>query len=149
MRAMTPAPTLTFLDDDAALRKVVVDGIRGFNAALFANHPPGQDLAIAIRDPETNEPVGGLCGRTAGGWLGIELLFVPEAFRGMGLATRLMTLAEEEAKRRGCHSAWIDTLNPKALALYRRLGYEIFGELKDYPVGSSRFFLQKKLVPAT
>jgi hypothetical protein len=49
--------------------------------------------------------------------------------------------------RRDCHSAWIDTLNPKALELYQRLGYEVFGELKDYPVGGSRFFLQKKLGP--
>ena len=70
---------------------------------------------------------------------------MPETFRGMGLATRLVAMAEEEAKRRGCHSAWLDTLNPKALTLYQRLGYAIFGELKDYPAGSSRFFLQKKL----
>ena len=72
---------------------------------------------------------------------------MPEAFRGMGLATQLIALAEDEARNRGCHSVWIDTLNPKALRLYQRLGYEIFGELKDYPVGGSRFFLQKKLGP--
>ena len=67
----------------------------------------------------------------------------------MGLATRLITMAEEEAKRRDCHSAWLDTMNPQALSLYRRLGYEVFGELKDYPVGFSRFFLQKKLGSVT
>jgi ribosomal protein S18 acetylase RimI-like enzyme len=119
--------------------------VRDFNKTLFPDHPPGRDLAIAIRDPDNGESVGGLCGRTAGGWLAIELIFVPEAFRGMGLATKLIAMAEEEAKRRDCHSAWLDTMNPQALTLYRRLGYEVFGELKDYPVGSSRFFLQKKL----
>ncbi len=67
----------------------------------------------------------------------------------MGLATKLVAVAEEEATRRGCHSAWIDTLNPKACDLYRRLGYEIFGELKDYPVGGSRVFLQKTLGAVT
>ncbi|MFC1457498.1 GNAT family N-acetyltransferase [Microvirga arabica] len=144
---MTQVPTLAFVEDDSALQKVVLEGVRGFNRTLFANHPPGQDLAIEIRDPERNEPVGGLCGRTAGGWLAIELIFVPESFRGMGLATQLIAMAEEEAKRRDCHSAWLDTMNPQALTLYQRLGYEIFGELKDYPVGSSRFFLQKKLAP--
>jgi ribosomal protein S18 acetylase RimI-like enzyme len=36
-------------------------------------------------------------------------------------------------------------MNPQALALYRRLGYTVFGELEDYPPGFSRFFLQKKL----
>jgi GNAT superfamily N-acetyltransferase len=144
---MTQLPTIAFVDDASALHPIVLEGVRGFNKMLFANHPPGQDLAIAIRDPDSNEPVGGLLGRTNGGWLGIELLFVPEAFRGAGLATKLIALAEDEARNRGCHSVWIDTLNPKALRLYQRLGYEIFGELKDYPVGGSRFFLQKKLGP--
>jgi ribosomal protein S18 acetylase RimI-like enzyme len=145
---MTQVPTIAFVEDDSALHEVILEGVRGFNKTLFPDHPPGRDLAIAIRDPDSNEPVGGLCGRTAGGWLAIELIFVPESFRGMGLATRLIAMAEEEAKRRDCHSAWLDTMNPQALTLYRRLGYEIFGELKDYPVGSNRFFLQKKLGPA-
>ncbi|WP_404288973.1 GNAT family N-acetyltransferase [Microvirga sp. RSM25] len=144
---MTQLPTIAFVDDASALHPIVLEGVRGFNKMLFANHPPGQDLAIAIRDPDSNKPVGGLLGRTNGGWLGIELLFVPEAFRGVGLATQLIAMAEEEARTRGCHSAWIDTLNPEALRLYQRLGYEIFGELKDYPVGGSRFFLQKRLGP--
>ncbi len=145
--AMTQAPTIAFVDDASALHPIVLEGVRGFNKSLFAGHPPGKDLAIALHNPDSNEPVGGLCGRMNGGWLAIELIFVPEAFRRMGLATRLIAMAEEEAWNQGCHSAWIDTLNPKALQLYRHLGYEIFGELKDYPVGGSRFFLQKKLAP--
>jgi GNAT superfamily N-acetyltransferase len=146
---MTQAPALVFVEDDSTLQKIVLEGVRGFNRMLFANHPPGRNLAIAIRDPDSGEPVGGLCGRTAGGWLAIELIFVPETFRGMGLATQLIAMAEEEAKRRDCHSAWLDTMNPQALTLYRRLGYDIFGELKDYPVGFNRFFLQKKLNAVT
>jgi ribosomal protein S18 acetylase RimI-like enzyme len=142
---MTQAPKIEFVDGDTTLQQVVLEGIRGFNKTLFANHPPGQDLAIAVRDPDSGEPVGGLLGRTAGGWLAIELIFVPEAFQGMGLATRLISMAEKEAGQRGCHSAWLDTLNPRALTLYQRLGYQVFGELKDYPAGFSRYFLQKKL----
>jgi GNAT superfamily N-acetyltransferase len=144
---MAQMPKIAFVDDVSGLQAIVLEGVRGFNRTLFAHHPPGQDLAIAIRDPDSNDPVGGLLGRTNGGWLAIELLFVPEAFRGVGLATQLIAMAEEEARNRGCHSAWIDTLNPVALRLYQRLGYEIFGELKDYPVGGSRFFLQKRLGP--
>jgi GNAT superfamily N-acetyltransferase len=144
---MAQMPKIAFVDDVSGLQAIVLEGVRGFNRTLFAHHPPGQDLAIAIRDPDSNDPVGGLLGRTNGGWLAIELLFVPEAFRGVGLATQLIAMAEEEARNRDCHSAWIDTLNPVALRLYQRLGYEIFGELKDYPVGGSRFFLQKRLGP--
>jgi ribosomal protein S18 acetylase RimI-like enzyme len=142
---MTHAPTIEFVDHDPKLQAIVLEGVRGYNRTLFANHPPGQDLSIALRASGNDDPVGGLLGRTAGGWLAIELIFVPEALQGMGLATRLIAMAEEEAGRRGCHSAWLDTLNPRALTLYRRLGYEVFGELKDYPVGFSRYFLQKKL----
>jgi len=144
---MTERPPIAFVDDASALQPILREGVREFNRILFAGHPPGRDLAIAIRDPDSGEPVGGLCGRMNGGWLAVELIFVPEIYRGMGLATQLIAMAEEEARDRGCHSAWIDTLNPKALTLYRRLGYEVFGELKDYPVGGSRFFLQKKLGP--
>ncbi|WP_114943139.1 GNAT family N-acetyltransferase [Microvirga calopogonii] len=142
-------PRITFIEDAAALQPVLRKGLREFNKTLFVGHPPGRDLAIALREPGSDEPVGGLCGRMNGGWLAIELIFVPEAFRGMGLATQLIAMAEEEARDEGCHSAWIDTLNPKALTLYQKLGYELFGELKDYPVGGSRFFLQKKLGPMT
>lgn len=145
---MTRSPSLEFVDNPSPeLQQIVLEGVRSFNARLFPDHPTGKDMAIAIRDPESQAFVGGLLGRMAGGWLAIELLFVPEALRGQGIATRLIAMAEDEAKRSGCHAAWIDTLNPKARSLYEHLGYRIFGELKDYPVGSSRFFLEKKLGP--
>lgn len=146
---MTSEKTMPGMDiidgEHEALHRTILNGLRAFNAKLFSDHPPGQDLAIALRDPRSGDAVGGLIGRTSGGWLAIELLFVPEEFRGIGLATKLIAMAEEEAVRRGCHSAWLDTLNPGARQLYERLGYVVFGELKDYPIGSSRTFLQKKL----
>jgi ribosomal protein S18 acetylase RimI-like enzyme len=144
------APLLQFVEEtDDELHRAVLEGVRSFNRTyLFPDHPDGRDVAIAIRDPQGHASVGGLLGRTSGGWLAIELIFVPEAFRGMGLATKLLAMAEEEALRRGCHGSWLDTLNPAALGLYRRFGYEVFGELKDYPVGTSRYFLQKSLGPA-
>lgn len=137
-RAAEPTP---------ALRAVILDGLREFNRTALYPQLQIDDLAFAIRDPQ-GQPVGGLWGRTGWGWLTIELIFVPEALRGKGMATRLIGLAEDEARARQCHSAWLDTLNPEALALYERLGYSRFGELKDFPVGASRTFLQKRLAPA-
>jgi GNAT superfamily N-acetyltransferase len=143
---MSAPPAIELIDgEDPELYQAVLKGVRSFNRTLFPDQPDGRDLAIALRHPASGEPLGGLIGRTSGGWLAVELLFVPEDLRGMGLATRLLAMAEAEARLRGCHSAWLDTLNAKARGLYERLGYEVFGELKDYPVGSSRFFLRKKL----
>jgi GNAT superfamily N-acetyltransferase len=134
-------------EEDERFHQIILNGIRSFNEKLFAGHPPGHDLTIALRDSSTGTAVGGLVGRISGGWLAIDMIFVPESFRGMGAATHLIAMAEEEAVKRGCHSAWLDTVNAEAARLYECNGYVIFGELKDYPVGSSRTFLQKRLAP--
>ena len=55
-----------------------------------------------------------------------------------------MREAEQEALRRGCHHAWVDT-QFGARGFYERLGYRCFGELPDYPAGFTRTFLSKKL----
>ena len=55
-----------------------------------------------------------------------------------------MQLAESESITRGCHSAWLDTFEFQARAFYERIGYVCFGELPDYPVGFSRFFMKKE-----
>jgi GNAT superfamily N-acetyltransferase len=133
----------------AVVRQIIGNGLTEFNRTTLMPESPLEDLAVVIRDPESREILGGLWARTGWGWLTIELIFVPEALRGQGHATRLITLAEEEALRRGCHAAWLDTLNPEALTLYERLGYERFGELKDFPKGGSRHFLKKEFQAAS
>ncbi|WP_210495778.1 GNAT family N-acetyltransferase [Microvirga antarctica] len=133
-------------EPDAALKAIIHDGLRDYN---FATVSPGEvitDLAVAIRSEE-GAVLGGLWGRTARGWLSIELIFVPESLRGQGIASRLIACAEEEALRRGCHSAWLETLNVHAASLYERLGFAVFGELQNFAPGIPRTFLQKRLTP--
>ena len=103
-----------------------------------------QPLIIALDDPE-GQVIGGLWGRTAYDWLFVELLFVPDSLRGRGVGTDLMKRAETEALARGCHSAWLDTFEFQARGFYERLGYTCFGELSDYPVGATRYFMKKAL----
>jgi predicted GNAT family acetyltransferase len=131
------------------VRQVIRNGLTDFNRNSFMPDLHMEDLAVVIRAVDSKTIVGGLWAHTGWEWMTIELIFVPQSLRKQGIATNLVALAEEEAVKRGCHSAWLDTLNPEALVLYERLGYERFGELKDFPKGGSRFFLQKKLgVPA-
>jgi GNAT superfamily N-acetyltransferase len=73
------------------------------------------------------------------------MLYIPDTLRGGGLAGKILAKAEEEAAARGCRGAWIDTFNPHALSAYQRQGYEIFGELPDFPDGRTRTFLKKLL----
>jgi GNAT superfamily N-acetyltransferase len=144
---MTPLVELV-QEPPPAFRQALLDGLRDFNRTAIRPYPERETLAVAIRDPGAGTVLGGLWGRTAWGWLTIEILFVPEELRGGGLARRLIARTEEEAVRRGCHSAWLDTLNSRALPLYEALGYLPFAELEHYPVGRSRHFLRKRLGPS-
>ena len=114
------------------------------NAAIVGpdNYAP---LAILVRD-DTGTIRAGLLGETFWNWLHISTVWVNESDRGKGLGTRLLALAEEEGIRRGCISAFLDSLSFQAPDFYLKRGYEIWGELEDFPVGHRRTFLQKELV---
>lgn len=103
-----------------------------------------QELTISLRD-DTGDVTGGLCGHTARGWLYTRLLFVPETLRGQGLGPRLLAMAEDEARKRGCKGAYIDTMSPDALAIYQKCGYEVFGQIPDFGESVSLTYLRKNL----
>ena len=141
---MTDSPQLTLSHAvDPALHALLARELVAFNSAM---HGPAnmQPLTITIPDAE-GQAIGGLSGRTVFGWLFVELLFVPDSLRGHGMGDRLLTMAEEEARARGCTGAWLDTLNPAARAFYQRRGYAPFGELPNCPGSNSRVFLSKTL----
>lgn len=72
----------------------------------------------------------------------INSLWVDESLRGQGLGTRLMQLAEAEAIKRGCTHAYTDTFTWQAPEFYKKLGYEVYGELKDFPPGNSLIYVK-------
>lgn len=129
-------------EPDEALRRAIMAPLLAFNTA--AAGPSGhQVLALAVRDAQ-GQVAGGLWASTAHGWLYTQLLAVPEAARGQGLGRQLVLAAEVLARQRGCANAWVDT-QFGARGFYQRLGYQVFGELADYPPGFTRSFLKKSL----
>ncbi|WP_037076399.1 GNAT family N-acetyltransferase [Neorhizobium vignae] len=122
---------------------VIGEGLAAFNDA-DVGPSERKPLAVLIRDVE-DKVIGGLSGYTAWGWLFTQWLFIPDSLRGEGMAGKLLSQAEEEARARGCHGAWIDTFSPVARKAYMRQGYEIFGELPEFPKGRTRTFLRKAL----
>ncbi len=142
---MTLAIRLTDSPDDH-MRRAIVGPLLAYNAQQTAT-TDFKPVAAMLEDTD-GVLVGGLWGRTAYGWLFVELLFVPESHRGQGLGRQLMQRVEQEALSRGCHNAWLDTFEFQARGFYERLGYQCFGELADYPPGFSRYFMRKTLRPA-
>ncbi|MBX5091779.1 GNAT family N-acetyltransferase [Rhizobium lentis] len=121
----------------------ITDALAAFNTG-DVGPSDRRSLAVLIRDTD-GQVTGGLSGFTAWGWLFIQMLYLPEALRGTGVSGKILAKAEEEARARGCRGAWIDTFSPQALHAYRRQGYEVFGELEDFPQGRIRSFLRKSL----
>lgn len=124
--------------------QAIVAPLRAYNKAQ-AGVELAEKVALLVTD-ESGVTQGGLHGRIFGEWLFVELLVVPEAGRGKGLGSQLMSMAEAVAREKGCFGVWLDTFSFQAPEFYQKLGYSVFGELKDYPPGHSRFFLQKRFV---
>ncbi len=141
-------PRLALADDPGpAAREAIAGGLAAFNRPLYGS-ADALALTVLIEDPATGAVIGGLLGRTFWRWLHVEMLFVPEALRGRGLARSVLAVAEAEAGRRGCVGSLIDTFSPVNVAIYGRLGYVTCGTVPDFPPGHVRTFLRKPL-PST
>ena len=71
----------------------------------------------------------GLLGRTYLGLVTVERFFLPEDLRRNRLGSRILGMAEEEARRRGCTRAVLSTLHFQAPGFYLKQGWE--GEAAD------------------
>jgi ribosomal protein S18 acetylase RimI-like enzyme len=101
-------------------------------------------LAILARD-DSGMIRAGLTGFTWGGALKIEYLWVHEELRGHGYGSRMMLAAEQEAVRRDCHLAVVDTHSFQAPHFYPKLGYVQCGLVEDWPVGHTDTTFRKVL----
>ena len=128
-------------DDVAAVR----DGLRAYNSTQVGVSDWGE-FAVFLRDA-AGSIVGGLLAETGKGWLHVSILWVSDQARGRGYGSELLTAAELEALRRGCHSVYLDTFSFQARPFYERHGYVVFGTLEAFPAGHERYFLRKTLVP--
>lgn len=128
--------------DDA--RAAILKPLRAHNLSR-AGDPEPETIALVVRDEETDEIIGGLYGEIFYRWFFIELLAIPEQTQGQGTGSRLIGMAEEVARERGCVGLWLDTFDFQAPSFYERLGFSKFGTLDDFPPGHQRFFMQKRL----
>jgi len=121
----------------------VRDGLSLFNVAATGDsyYSP---LAIFLRD-ERDAILGGAYGHVWGGWLDLSLLWVADPLRGQGYGKKLLQTAEEEASAQGCRGVFLSTFSFQARPFYEKFGYEVVGEIPDYPAGHAFYFLKKAL----
>jgi GNAT superfamily N-acetyltransferase len=122
---------------------IIGQGIHTYNIEQ-AGDDQGKQLCFVLRGPD-QEIVGGVIGATHWEWLHIDLMWVEQELRGRGYGHRLLVAAEDEARQRGAKNAYLDTFSFQAPGFYKRHGYEVFGELRDFPTGHQRYYLAKQL----
>ena len=107
--------------------------------------PDNHELLNIVEYDENKNVIGGILGGTYWGWMHIDILWVDIKFRKKGIGSRLLKAAEEEARKRGCHSVHVDTMSWQAPEFYKKNGYKIISELNDIPKGNKKYHLIKEL----
>lgn len=105
---------------------------------------PGISIELFLKD-DAGQVMGGILCDTFSYCVYIDVLWVDERLRGQGYGEDLMTAAEKIARENGCTFAHTTTFSYQAPDFYQRMGYQIFGEIDDYPNGIKQYFLKKKL----
>jgi GNAT superfamily N-acetyltransferase len=128
---------------DPADEERIRTGLRAYNDSQKGDDDH-QKLVVILRD-EHEQLVGGLIGTTFWGWLSVDIFWLREDVRGQDFGSRMLRMAEDEARHRGCKQAMLDTLSFQAPEFYKKHGYEVFGSLDGFAGKHQRYYLKKNL----
>ena len=139
------APSITVTDTlDPADVAAITDGLGAFNESQ-TGYRDFRPLAVFVRDRATGKVLGGLYGRTSFGLVYVERFFLPEGLRRDRIGSRVLAMAEEEGRRRGCTRIALTTLSVEAPGFYQKQGYDIAATIDCDPPGLTRYYMIKKL----
>lgn len=140
----TPEIALELTDQPApADVELLDDQINAFNMARVGAYD-ARPLAAFARHPERGI-VAGASGYTWARFCELQLLWVHADLRGQGYGSRLLALAEQEARSRGCGLVTLGSYTFQAPGFYQRHGYQIVGTVPDCPPGHAHVYLMKLL----
>jgi GNAT superfamily N-acetyltransferase len=121
-------PDISVTDEvDSADATVISDGLRAYYLSQTGYYD-FRPLAVLVRDPQTGKVVGGLHGRSEFGLVYVAWFFLPEDLRRARIGSRVLAMAEEEGRRRGCTRIALTTLSIEAPGFYQKQGYAVRGD---------------------
>ena len=119
-------------------------------ASIAQGNPPKPSQRCSFVALEEGNFIGCACGSTNGfsdkHWFYLEELFFEKVYRKQGLGAEILKKLEEKAAALGVESIYTWTAGYEAPEFYKRQGYEVFCETKNwYLSGHSRVGLRKAL----
>ena len=138
-------PDITVTDEfDPADVAVIMDGLGAYDFSQIG-YRDFRRLFVVVRDLQTGKVVGGLYGRSEFGLVYVDWLFLPEDLRRARIGSRVLAIAEEEGRRRGCTRIALTTLSVQAPGFYKKQGYDVAATIDCDPPGLIRYYMMKKL----
>lgn len=104
-------------------------------------------FAVFAKD-NAGKVIGGIRAVALWDWVNIEVIWVDEKARGAGIGRQLLEKAEAFAMEKDFFFVSLETASFQAREFYEKQGYEVFGELEDYPKGHKMFYMKKELTCA-
>lgn len=127
----------------AALR----EGIVGFNASFL--HEKASQFIITAQNSK-NDVIGGATIWEYSDALYIDILWVEENYRDIGIGSRLINTIVEQAQRKNIKKLFVDTYDFQASGFYIKHGFFIIGRLENYLLGHDRIYLRMEIeIPGT
>lgn len=87
--------------------------------------------------------IGGAIGFIEYEWYYLDKLWVSEKYRSKGIGTMLINNIEEFAQKKLLVGIRMGTWNFQAKGFYEKMGYTVFGEIKDCPPNTIHYDLKK------
>ena len=124
--------------------------IQFLNHGIIAEHKRKKEMkpldffAYFIRDDQ-GQVMGSCAGDNMYGGLFVEQLWVKKELRGKGYGTKLMSLAEDLARKSQCRFITVNTFEWEALNFYKKLGFYVEFARHGFDKDSVFYFLRKNL----
>jgi GNAT superfamily N-acetyltransferase len=140
---MTARWQLSEHDGVPPLEGGVVDaGLEAFNHEAAPLHEV-QRLSCFAHD-QAGSIVGGAVGRTWAHACELQQIWVDAGHRRQGLGGELLRRFEALARRRGCHTFYLETFSFQAPDFYRQHGYRVAAEIRAFPHGIVKVVMMRE-----
>jgi GNAT superfamily N-acetyltransferase len=94
---------------------------------------------------DDNKLIGGAIGFIQYDWYFLDMLYIDEKYRKRKIGTSLINELENFAQKEKLVGIRTDTWDFQAKEFYKKMGFKLFGELKDCPLGTIDYFFEKKI----
>ena len=131
-----------FKEPNADQIKPIVEGVVEYGEGLVGTNKPEK---YAIQLSLESELIGGVVGYRQYKRFYLTHIWVSASYRNRGYGSRLLIETEKTLRNSDCTSIMLETLNERAVKLYKQHDYSIVGFIQEYVQGFNLVHMMKEI----